>query len=217
MAIKHAFTSEKSDGGDATLVRPSNWNADHTGRIGKTQLEWTVNKLLKGAGIGADPTEIDVPAGPTVVRKTADEIVNNSTTLQNDDHLFITLGANEVWLLQLFLLLISPTTTPHHKFGFAYPSGCTMSWGDIRGSTTAGTYGRWITAGEQTIDGLLLETGLAYATPYAGATTYGLLIDCIVKNGSTAGTLNLQWAQVTATAEDTKVLANSCLVAHKLG
>jgi hypothetical protein len=27
--IKHAFTSGKSDGGDATLVRPSNWNADH--------------------------------------------------------------------------------------------------------------------------------------------------------------------------------------------
>jgi hypothetical protein len=29
MAIKHAFTSAVSDGGDATLVRPSNWNADH--------------------------------------------------------------------------------------------------------------------------------------------------------------------------------------------
>jgi len=28
--IKHAFTSAKGDGGDATLVRPSNWNASHT-------------------------------------------------------------------------------------------------------------------------------------------------------------------------------------------
>lgn len=27
--IKHAFTSGKSDGGDATLVQPSNWNAEH--------------------------------------------------------------------------------------------------------------------------------------------------------------------------------------------
>lgn len=34
MPIKHAFTSAKSDGGDATLVRPSNWNADHTSGIG---------------------------------------------------------------------------------------------------------------------------------------------------------------------------------------
>lgn len=30
MAIKHAFTSAKTDGGDATLVRPSDWNASHT-------------------------------------------------------------------------------------------------------------------------------------------------------------------------------------------
>lgn len=29
MPITHAFTSAKSDGGDATLVRPSDWNADH--------------------------------------------------------------------------------------------------------------------------------------------------------------------------------------------
>jgi hypothetical protein len=30
MAIKHAFTSGKSDGADATLVQPSNWNDLHT-------------------------------------------------------------------------------------------------------------------------------------------------------------------------------------------
>ena len=30
MGIKHAFTSPKSDPADATLVRPTNWNADHT-------------------------------------------------------------------------------------------------------------------------------------------------------------------------------------------
>jgi len=29
MAIKHTFTSEVEDGADETLVRPSNWNADH--------------------------------------------------------------------------------------------------------------------------------------------------------------------------------------------
>lgn len=29
MAIKHIFQSAKADGGDATLVRPTNWNADH--------------------------------------------------------------------------------------------------------------------------------------------------------------------------------------------
>jgi len=31
MAITHAFVSQKSDGADTTLVRPSNWNAAHAG------------------------------------------------------------------------------------------------------------------------------------------------------------------------------------------
>jgi hypothetical protein len=30
MAIKHTLVSGKADGGDATLVQPSNWNANHT-------------------------------------------------------------------------------------------------------------------------------------------------------------------------------------------
>lgn len=30
MGIKHSFTSLKADGTDATVVRPSNWNSDHT-------------------------------------------------------------------------------------------------------------------------------------------------------------------------------------------
>ncbi len=29
MPVTHAFQSAKADGGDATLVQPSNWNADH--------------------------------------------------------------------------------------------------------------------------------------------------------------------------------------------
>ncbi len=30
ISLKHAFNSGKSDGVDATLVQPSNWNAEHT-------------------------------------------------------------------------------------------------------------------------------------------------------------------------------------------
>lgn len=29
ISLKHAFVNPKSDGGDATVVRPSNWNAEH--------------------------------------------------------------------------------------------------------------------------------------------------------------------------------------------
>jgi hypothetical protein len=53
MAIKHAFTSGIADGGDATLVQPSNWNADHT--IEEIQL--VENKpILLDAALSADGT-----------------------------------------------------------------------------------------------------------------------------------------------------------------
>jgi len=32
-------------------------------RFGKSRLEWTADKILKGAGPGADPTEVDMPGG----------------------------------------------------------------------------------------------------------------------------------------------------------
>ena len=58
MAIKHAFTSGKSDGSDPTLVRASNWNADHvvdalapTGLTGATSPSRYVGGTVTGAPI----------------------------------------------------------------------------------------------------------------------------------------------------------------------
>lgn len=45
--IKHAFTSLKGDGGDATLVRPSNWNAAHSTTMATGKL---IGRLTAGAG-----------------------------------------------------------------------------------------------------------------------------------------------------------------------
>ena len=41
MAITHAKSSTKSDCGDTTLVRPSDWNADHTIASGTALIEVT--------------------------------------------------------------------------------------------------------------------------------------------------------------------------------
>lgn len=30
ISLKHAFTNPKADGADATITRPSDWNAEHT-------------------------------------------------------------------------------------------------------------------------------------------------------------------------------------------
>lgn len=70
MTIKHSFVSQKSDGSDDTLVRPSNWNADHdvdmdfielsdvpssyTGQAGKVPMVKSAEDGLEfGRGVGA--------------------------------------------------------------------------------------------------------------------------------------------------------------------
>lgn len=45
--IKHPFVSVKGDGGDATLVRPSNWNAAHSTSMATSKL---IGRLTAGAG-----------------------------------------------------------------------------------------------------------------------------------------------------------------------
>jgi hypothetical protein len=60
LAITHTFVSAVADGADATLVRPSNWNADHTiaaGTITAAQLSFDVatQAELDAHAAAADP------------------------------------------------------------------------------------------------------------------------------------------------------------------
>ncbi|KKL04051.1 hypothetical protein LCGC14_2619940 [marine sediment metagenome] len=60
--VKHVFTSPKADGGDATLIRPSNWNAAHEGAVEILDRDLTQIEVVNTAGeisiysysIGAD-------------------------------------------------------------------------------------------------------------------------------------------------------------------
>jgi hypothetical protein len=171
-------------------------------------------EYLSGTGVFSTPA--GGGGGPTIVRKTLDETVNNSAVLQNDDHLLLAIAANEVWLIDLYLLQNSPSANSDVKMGWAYPSGCSIYWGVPLFYSTYNTgYLYWQS---------VLSTGALTAILTAASTesvasligTQGIHIIAIVINGATAGTLNFQWAQNTAVAENTKILANSCLIAHKL-
>lgn len=62
MAIKHTFVSAVADGSDTGLVRPTNWNADHTienGSISYAQIQdvSATDKVLGRATAGAGDIE----------------------------------------------------------------------------------------------------------------------------------------------------------------
>lgn len=92
------ITAQKAQpSGLASLDASSKVVQNPANRLGVANLEFTLNKLLKGAGAGADPTEIDVPSTLTVAET---EVFNGtSPTSWTDLDLSATIGANAALVL----------------------------------------------------------------------------------------------------------------------
>jgi len=73
MSIKHAFESAKADGADATLVRPSNWNAEHVTNLNKvTWKDVSANALVdEGRTTALDWTDLDLTSDTSANAKFA--------------------------------------------------------------------------------------------------------------------------------------------------
>lgn len=149
----------------------------------------TVTNLMAAAGAGA-----------TIVRKPDDQIVNNSTTLVNDEDLVIAVGVNDVWLVHIALRVISVSVDPDIDYLFTVPSGGTMQ------SMYVWEYNDAIAFKD-----LTAEQTLSVTTDERYFQTMGIYI-----GGGTAGNLQLQWAQHTATVENTTVKTNSLMLCQQI-
>lgn len=140
---------------------------------------------------------------PVFKVKLTSELVNNTTTLQNDDHLFWTVASNTSYVLDLILTYTS-NTTPDFKFTWSVPTGTTYIWG--------GTYYDLSSV-------LVTNGGFTEATTGAiggtGASINGIF-HFYITTASTAGTFQLQWAQNTANASNTTVHAGSIGVLRRI-
>ena len=107
--------------------------------IGAVSMTATGTELnvLDGIPAGLTATELGYSDGVTSsiqtqlnltkrVYKSADETVNASSTLQDDDELTFAIAANEVWEFSCVLAYVS-NTTADIKFQFSLPSGATMN------------------------------------------------------------------------------------------
>lgn len=129
-------------------------------------------------------------------RKTADETVNNSNTLQNDDHLFVAVAANAVYDWKL-VLHYNSGTTPDLKIGWTVPTSTTMVWGGVIIDTS----------GAITVAAALTQSSVQ-AIGGTGSNAFQVFTGTVVTS-TTAGTLQMQWAQNTTNLSDSKILAGS--------
>ena len=144
----------------------------------------------------------------SVVFKTADESVNNSIALQNDDHLFLAMTANEKWEAKIVLYLVDNFTSgdsANFKFAITVPSGAAIQYRTVA-LTTASAIAQFTA----------FASGGAISVQALASVSSIYAIHALVQNGGTAGNLQFQWAQATANTYNTTLKAGSCLVAHEL-
>jgi len=143
-----------------------------------------------------------------IVRKTADEAVTSSTTVQDDDHLVIAVAANSVYAIDSFMMFDSDPAADI-KFTFTGPAGSTIYYtsdGVSAGNTNnIGSIKMDANAGG-------VETVLG---GFVGTRTTMRPAGVLVTSG-TAGNLTFRWAQNASSATPTNLYANSWLRAQKM-
>jgi hypothetical protein len=140
---------------------------------------------------------------PITARKTTNETVNAVGALQNDDELFVAVEASCVYHMELRISYTSGTT-PDLKLGWTYPTGTTIRWSGVDADS----------AGAIRTTGNLLETSIPVICGSGGdlnAAYTGMVI-----TGVNAGTLQLQWAQNSATGSNSTVYNGSFLTIKRV-
>ncbi len=146
------------------------------------------------------------------VRKTADQSVLNSTTLVNDTALFFVIAAGEAWAFE-FSLWYTGSTTGDIKIALTVPTGFSaLRWTALGQPTTA------TAAGAPTQANTVTASGTAVAFGALGTTVFThILVKGYVLNGTTAGNVQLQFAQNALDATSATTMQDgSYLIAEKL-
>lgn len=143
----------------------------------------------------------------TVKRKSADESVTSSTTLQDDDELFFAVTASSIWVAN-FYLAHEAATAGDIKYEVTVPSGAT-GFIQIIGMDPTTVASIRALASTAPIGGLAIG-GL-------GAGTLGCsLVSVSVSVSATPGDVKLQFAQQSSSGTATTIKAGSFLVAHRI-
>lgn len=136
------------------------------------------------------------------IQKPADETVNNTILLQNDDNLTFAIWANETWIGEILVDYTSPVAQDI-RFALTAPAGATCVYSVMD-----------YDEGNVAVANTACPTAVIMTTE--SATDESALISFSVVNGGTAGNVTLQWAQWTAAVANTTVHDGSYLHAYKV-
>lgn len=140
-----------------------------------------------------------------LIRKTADESVVSSTTVQNDDHLFFPVKANETWMFQITGIVRNGNTgTMKVKMDVAGATNCS--------NTVSTNYqGAWAT--NSTCNSALNIPNLQNGTT---SNSDSFIYIGVFQVGGSDTTAQLQWAQASSNPAATILLKDSTITYTRL-
>lgn len=137
------------------------------------------------------------PTSATVVAKSADQVVTNSTTLVNDSNLAVSVAANTTYGFQAMLICAAAANNATGcQVAFTAPTGSTISWAAI--AAAEGATAVQVPVSVTTNGGSVNITG--------AQATYQIRIQGTLVTSSTSGTLQLQFANGGAGAGRTTTM-----------
>ena len=189
---------------DGTIV-----NADFNSSAGiaLSKLESMATGYVAGnnSGSSAAPSAVAMSAvgGWTTVRKTVDESVTSSATLQDDNELFFTTTSGGLYLIEVAIAYASPSGGSTPNMYLAGGESVSVS-GIVIADAYMGSNGTASGFGSPLLLGLSGTQDIQTATTKRVASGWGPWIG----EGST---FKIQWSQITSSANATTVYAGSYL------
>lgn len=168
------------------------------------------DQLFIGKLVGGEPTWVEYFPGSRVrfALKTANQSITNSTTLTNDNELFVNVDANSAYAVDAYIIY-QTTDNADFNVGFSLPSGATFTWtpfgSDPAVNGNSSTAMRFLT-GQATYRTLGGGGGEVMA-----GTPRGTLI-----TGANSGVVRFRFSQNSAQAVTTTVWAGSWLRLEKI-
>jgi len=165
---------------------------------------WSVGAALPAAELNTYVRDNTNSTAHLLAYKSADESVTSSTTLQNDDHLFLAMGANDIWYVSVGVLVNDASSSVADiKIAFTFPSGSLALYTIYSDTGSTIAFHEWRVSG--TADSLGVTNVDRFIT-----------IAGIATNGATPGNLQMQWAQVVSNAAAVTVKKGSLITGFKL-
>lgn len=153
-------------------------------------------------------------AVPQTVVKPVDESVSNSSSYQDDDHLFMQVAANAQYMMEVFLTYNAPSSGVDLITAWSFPSGTTFAWSPL--GPNAGQSTNVDQATLQMISITEASTAFTDLEGYDGGDAVAYLRGIFVRVGSAGGTVRFRWAQGGPSGTPTIIRAGSYLHARRV-